>query len=576
MAIINGTAGDDTLEGTSSSDQIHGFAGDDVLDGGSGNDTLDGGDGIDTASYASAARAVVVSLALEGTAQQTIGDGKDTLISIENLIGSAFNDTLSAGAAAAWIQGGAGDDLLSGGPGNDTLDGGSGFDAASYANAASGVTVNLNQQGVAQATGGAGHDILISIEAVKGSNFNDVLTADNNGDRLSGGGGNDSIFGGGGDDSLDGGTGVNLVSYASATAAVTVSLAIHTAQNTVGAGNDTLVNFSKLIGSAFSDALTGDNNNNLLQGGGGDDTLDPGGAGNDTLDGGTGVNTASYASFAHGVTVSLGLEGSGQAIGGSAHDTLLNIQNLVGSAFDDTLAAGGSAAWIQGGGGGDLLVGGPGNDTLDGGLGLDEASFANATSAVWVNLNDEGAAQNTYGGGNDTLISIEGVVGSNFDDVLVANGAGDVLNGGAGNDTLSSGSGSDLLIGGDGADHLVGGSGDDVIIGGAGKDTLDAGSGHDTFLYAAASDSPASAPDTIGYFKSGVDKIDLSQVDADVTAKGLQHFHIVSAFTDTPGELVLAQKSGIWLVEGDVNGNGTPDLVIHVATSSLSASDLIL
>ena len=71
---------------------------------------------------------------------------------------------------------------------------------------------------------------------------------------------------------------------------MTVSLAIGTAQNTIGAGTDTLTNFENLTGSTCNDTLTGNTGANTLSGLAGNDTLN-GGAGNDTLSGGAGNDT---------------------------------------------------------------------------------------------------------------------------------------------------------------------------------------------------------------------------------------------------------------------------------------------
>ena len=93
-----------------------GLEGDDTLQGGAGNDTLDGGDNGDigdTASYADATSGVTVSLSLQDTAQDTIGAGTDTLTGIENLTGSAFNDTLAGNDSDNTIDGGAGTDTVS-------------------------------------------------------------------------------------------------------------------------------------------------------------------------------------------------------------------------------------------------------------------------------------------------------------------------------------------------------------------------------------------------------------------------------------------------------------------------------
>ena len=84
------------LTGNAGANILMGLEGDDTLQGGAGNDTLDGGDNGDigdTASYAAATSGVTVSLSIQDTAQDTIGAGSDTLTGIENLTGSAFNDT---------------------------------------------------------------------------------------------------------------------------------------------------------------------------------------------------------------------------------------------------------------------------------------------------------------------------------------------------------------------------------------------------------------------------------------------------------------------------------------------------
>jgi Ca2+-binding RTX toxin-like protein len=102
--------------------------------------------------------------------------------------------------------------------------------------------------------------------------------------------GNDLLYSGPGNDLLDGGIGIDTASYAHATAGVTVNLSLLGAQNTIGAGTDTLTGIENLIGSNFNDTLTGDNNNNVINGGLGNDVLN-GGGGDDLLIGGMGNNT---------------------------------------------------------------------------------------------------------------------------------------------------------------------------------------------------------------------------------------------------------------------------------------------
>jgi hypothetical protein len=127
------------------------------MQGGLGDDILDGGVGFDTADYATAASGVTVDLGIT-TAQNTGGAGRDTLISIEGVVGSAFADVLIGSAGANVLVGGAGNDLLRGGGGNDSLNGGSGFDAALYAGVrrqyvASSSSVSGNGEGTDTLTG---------------------------------------------------------------------------------------------------------------------------------------------------------------------------------------------------------------------------------------------------------------------------------------------------------------------------------------------------------------------------------------------------------------------------------------
>jgi len=124
---LKGTAYGDSLYGYAGNDALYGYGGNDLLDGGSGNDLLNGGTGVDTATYASAGSRVLVDLTKTGS-QNTEGSGIDTLVSIERLIGSAFDDSLIGNSSNNQINGGAGNDYLTGGAGADRLTGGSGAD----------------------------------------------------------------------------------------------------------------------------------------------------------------------------------------------------------------------------------------------------------------------------------------------------------------------------------------------------------------------------------------------------------------------------------------------------------------
>jgi serralysin len=107
------------LSGLAGNDSFNGGAGDDILIGGAGSDILNGGTGIDTAIYATATAAVTANMT---TPTQNTGDAAgDTYTAIENLLGSAFADTLRADANANKIEGGASNDALTGNAGNDTF-----------------------------------------------------------------------------------------------------------------------------------------------------------------------------------------------------------------------------------------------------------------------------------------------------------------------------------------------------------------------------------------------------------------------------------------------------------------------
>jgi Ca2+-binding RTX toxin-like protein len=221
MATQFGTNGNDRLKGGGGNDQLYGGAGDDALLGGAGADHLDGGSGNDTASYYTSSAAVTVNLA-SGTGSGGDAQG-DTFVSIENAVGSNFNDTLmgndaanklSGGDGNDTLKGGGGDDLLRGGTGADALYGGIGSDMATYDTSEFGVTANLETgRGY---RGDAAGDTYSSIERLEGSSHDDYLIGNsgdnglyggNGKDILEGRSGNDVLKGGGGDDKLVGGMG---------------------------------------------------------------------------------------------------------------------------------------------------------------------------------------------------------------------------------------------------------------------------------------------------------------------------------------------------------------------------------
>ena len=110
--VLIGNQEANVLSGGAGADKLYGGRGDDVLIGGTGDDLLEGDEGADTAAYKDASAGVTIDLAIIG--QQAAGaEGRDTLVSISNLLGSVHADTL---------RGDLYDNVLIGGEGNDTLE----------------------------------------------------------------------------------------------------------------------------------------------------------------------------------------------------------------------------------------------------------------------------------------------------------------------------------------------------------------------------------------------------------------------------------------------------------------------
>jgi Ca2+-binding RTX toxin-like protein len=334
---------------------IKDFVGSDTLYGGDGNDTLDGLGGADSmvggkgddVYHVDNAGDVVVEAANEGhdtvisTISYTLGANLEDLTlqgTAANGTGNGLDNLLRGDDQANSLSGMAGNDILVGGAGADTLDGGDGTDTASYANAGTGIVASLAHP--ADNTGDAAGDVYISIENLTGGLWNDSLTGDGNANRLTGGEGNDTLVGGAGADTLDGGNGSDTASYTTASHGLTASLA-NPSMNTGDAAGDVYISIENLTGTAFDDSLTGDGNANRLGGGGGNDTL-AGNGGNDTLDGGAGMDVAVFG-FASTTALLYTFAGQTWVYNTATHDldTLTNIESLQ---FSDKSVAPGTAS----------------------------------------------------------------------------------------------------------------------------------------------------------------------------------------------------------------------------------------
>ena len=406
-----------------------------------------------------------------------------------------------------------------------------------------------------------GNDIITGLngwDILRGNSGNDTLYGLGGNDTLEGGAGADFLYGGDGNDLLrpdsdsngndfvDGGAGVDTIDYSTAagTRGVRIDLRITTAQNTSGAGTDTIINVENIIGTRFADTLHGDLNWNVLNGGAGTDTL-YGHEGNDTLDGGDGNDILN---------------------GDEDHDTLW------GGAGSDTL---------NGGSGNDMLIADNGviaSDTIDGGTGIDTIDFVRSAvaSGVTVNLGLT-VRQNTVAAGSDIIVNVENIIGSKFNDIMTGNALDNWLNGGQGSDTISGGDGNDQLFagagdagfsntldGGTGNDRLTGGSGSDSLMGGAGDDRITGGTGADSMLGGAGADlfyffqagSNAANPNSI---------LDYDGTFDDIMVQTSQLATTVATIVDV---------GGVQQVQIDFDGNTTVDMAINVTGSVLTLADI--
>ena len=478
---LKGSAYADALYGNSSANTLDGGSGDDLLEGLAGGDVFQGGSGTDTVTFIHSAAGVVADLALSVTGTNDAAD--DQFISIENLTGTNLGDSL---------YGDGNNNVLDGLAGTNLLDGRGGFDTASYLSASGAMTINLAGNSV---TGAGRNDTLVSIERVIGSNFADTITGTTADDWIDAGAGADIVNGQGGSDTI---------SYASATSAVSVNLALATQVD-----GKQLTSMENIFGSnnANGDILTGDANNNIIEGG----------LGNDTLDGSGGTDTASYANSTGAISVNISAAAvagisANSASGAAGNDTLSNFENITGSAFDDILVGNASNNQIDAGDGNDLIYGGGGTDTIIGGSGTDTLSYADLAVSITATLGSGGISgiENLIGGsGSDTL------TGDTYNNMIEGGAGNDTLSGGAGTDTASyasalaavtinlgaasnqatGGAGTDQLqqfeniIGSAYADNITGNGSANVIEGGTGNDILNGGGGGDTVSYASASAS---------------------------------------------------------------------------------------
>jgi Ca2+-binding RTX toxin-like protein len=377
-----------------------------------------------------------------------------------------------------------------------------------------------------------------------------------------------------------------------------------------------------------ADIIFGFGGNDILSGHGGNDIL-KGGGGADELHGGAGSDWADYSDSTESVDIDLF---SGDGHGGTAEgDTFWSIENVSGSAHGDMIEGDNAVNQLYGAGGSDSLTGRGGGDYLDGGAGVDTAGYHNSAAAVYINL----SAGTAHGGDaeGDTLVSIEALEGSKFDDQLWGNDENNQFAGLDGNDTLKGYGGNDWLMGNAGVDTMIGGTGDDhyyvgeagdaviewadgglddvvyasisytlpdnvetlaltegnpltgignalgnkmlgndgpnVINGMGGQDRYWGNGGGDFFVWSSTSHTgvtEATADRIMDFSYAEGDKINFSGIDADVYAGGNQAFTFIgtNAFSGTPGEVNYYHSGGNTYIQMQTGTSPDVEAVIRI------------
>ena len=386
---LTGGAYRDVLIGDAGANVLKGGGDMDVLRGFGGADTLDGGDGRDTASYTGAAVGIVASL---GDASLNTGDAAgDIYISIEGIIGSRFDDTLTGGAGDDGLAGDNGDDVLEGGAGADQMDGGGGLDTASYAHATASVTASLTQPFLVN-TGEAAGDSYLDIENLTGSANADTLTGNVFANTLDGGAGADTLDGGGGLDTLRGGAGddtylvdeagdrvIEVVGGGTDMVLTSIAYTLKSGQEieVLATTDDAGTAAIDLVGNAFANILRGNAGANTLTGGIGDTLLGLGGGDRLILtaiparvDGGLGADKLIVRGGGSVILTDADFAGIEQVY--VSNDTSLDMTGVTVGAIITSQSAAGHHATITGTAGANRIVAGKGGDTLDGWAGSDK------------------------------------------------------------------------------------------------------------------------------------------------------------------------------------------------------------
>ena len=427
--IIVGTGGADALDGTAGNDVIELKGGNDTSNGNGGNDVFrwDMFDGSDTIDGGGPAQVNVLDVLGDQNNQQfTVGawNGFGFLFTANDL-NSSKTVTVQQWITNLDVHGGDGNDsLVVNNAGGDLQTITFWGDAGDNSVAASGIAK------VFRIFGGDGNDTLVTGSAA------------------------DTFYGNDGDDFMNGGLGTDELNYAAIGRDLNVDLNITTAQNTGGAGFDTILNIENVVGGSGWDTLHGNTVANYLIGGAGNDKLLGGEGAANTLQGGTGNDTY-FVEAAGDTIVELLNEGTDSVQTTLTSFTLAaNVENLtkvgssgftgVGNGLANIMTGGSGNDYLVGFGGNDTFIDGSGANTFQGGTGNDIYAVQSNADTVTEFVGEGNDQVQTFLSSYTLAANVEQLVfiGSS-DHTGVGNSIANTFTGGAGTDVWTGAGGTD-------------------------------------------------------------------------------------------------------------------------------------
>jgi Ca2+-binding RTX toxin-like protein len=683
--LLIGHGGNDTLRGGNHNDELYGSEDNDTLEGGAGSDTMDGGTGTDTMRGGTGDDYYFVDNSGD-TVTENANEGHDTVYSsvtftlganVEDLgmqtgavdgTGNALDNVISGNASDNEIRGLDGEDLLKGGGGADVLRGGDQNDElhgqggddtlrgdagddemyggtnddSYFVNSAGDEVVEYGNEGIDAVLVSSldNYTLTANVENLHlvtgtngtGNGLGNYITGNLLDNIIDGAGGADTMEGRQGNDTYRVDNAGDVVNESAdqgsdtVLASVSYTLTAGSSVETLATTNDAGTGAINLTGNSTNNAIRGNNGTNILNGGGG----------SDGIDGRGGTDTVSYENNAWRVVVVLGVNGApgqGYEFGLVPQevllslDTLVNIENVRGSNFNDTLVGNELVNELRGLGGSDIYVvqnagdtivelGGQGTDevraavsyTLTAGADVETLRTTDDTGTAAINLTGNGAnnhvignnAGNTLDGGGGNSDTLEGRGGN---DTYLVNNANVTIteSGGQGIDTvrtsvsytLTAGADVELLAtsndagttainltGNANGNEVRGNNGNNVIAGGDGRDFLTGLGGQDQFLFNTALNA-ASNVDEITDFAIGVDRIQLENAVFTAFAAGgvaaNRIFTVGIGVQDANDNLVYNRATGELFYDADGAGGAAAILFADVTPNlNLTAADFFI